>query len=168
MTSAADESETIAGDGAPSRLRFAMWMAMPILGLAGFAAVLLYLHMPAPETPLQRADRHYNYLTTHGGSAGDLCEVSREGEAAAVDANAPQLDFVSWQQRVLLHCEMGDAPGAVRAEDLIVENTGMSEDAAGDALNEASNRLAEASNEVEEASSAQANTDAGGVNANDY
>jgi hypothetical protein len=56
------------------------------------------------ETAMQRAERHFDYLESKEGSTADLCRVSREGKAAAVDENAEETDFIRWSQRELRHC----------------------------------------------------------------
>lgn len=74
---------------------------------SGIALVLLCASCSAFETSLQRAERHYNYLKANNGRPAELCEVSKEGQSAAIDASADEVTLITWRSRVSLHCEYG-------------------------------------------------------------
>jgi hypothetical protein len=74
--------------------------------VTGWAVICLLLcGCQKPESSYERAQRHYEYLRSHGGSQEEICAAVREVKAAAVDAAVDELTYVRWSQADL-RCEL--------------------------------------------------------------
>ena len=80
-------------------------VAFFMIGLAiGMLAVVTAVGVSQHSSPLEHAERNWQYVARNDPSMADLCQAAQQGKAAAISSNADDITYIIWRDRVVWSC----------------------------------------------------------------